>query len=133
MQSFKIQRFCDGPMGTFGELTGDQFHAFTIEQPWRGNLQGHSCIPLGTYVCRRGTFPKHGVAFEVCDVPDRSAILIHAGNIASNFEGCIGLGDTLGVVDGQWAVLNSVVTVQKFMQHLDGVDEFELVIGWKHA
>lgn len=133
--NFTLERFCDSEMGTFGRLTSDSFSCYTIEQPWRNNLEGHSCIPSGTYTCKRGQFPKHGDAFEVMNVPGRTAILIHSGNVASNFEGCIGLGDSISALnlDGQfeWAVLNSVKTVSAFMAQLSGVDEFQLTVKWK--
>lgn len=132
---FTLTRFCySEPMGTFGTLKADDgsFECVTIEQPWRDNRVGHSCIPEGHYVCRRGHFPRHGETFEVTNVPGRTAILIHPGNVASNFEGCIGPGDKLGVVWGEWAVLNSQATWRKLMDRLAGIDEFELEITQYH-
>lgn len=52
-------------------------------------------IPAGTYMCRLMTAadnPRHGVSWEVRGVPGRTDILFHAGNDASDSEGCILVG-----------------------------------------
>ena len=119
-------------MGVFGTLQNAAFSCVTVERPWLQNQHGVSCIPEGTYQCLRVTRPKHGVCFEVQNVPDRSAILLHAGNTARDVEGCIALGNKYGVVDGLWAVQESSLgpsaAYNRFMEYMTGVDEFTLHI-----
>lgn len=131
MSDFLLERFCDCDLGTFGILTADGFTCYSIEQPWRNNLVGHSCIPAGVYTCRRGLFPKHGNVFEVTNVPDRTAILIHQGNFVNDFEGCIGVGDAYGCINGTWAIKNSDATLERFMAYMSGINEFQLTVRWK--
>lgn len=52
-------------------------------------------IPAGTYVVRlmsAAANPKHGVCWEVQNVPGRSDILFHIGNDADDSDGCILVG-----------------------------------------
>lgn len=49
-------------------------------------------IPAGTYICRLLDHPKHGMCWEVTNVPGRTGILFHIGNDASDSEGCILVG-----------------------------------------
>jgi hypothetical protein len=58
------------------------------------------------------------------DVPGREGILIHQGNFCgdvrigfkSNVLGCVLVGDRLGILSGQQAVLNSTATLRRFME-----------------
>jgi hypothetical protein len=51
--------------------------------PYLENHKNISCIPPREYKCERVTSAKHGLCFLINDVPDRSNILIHIGNYAS--------------------------------------------------
>jgi Family of unknown function (DUF5675) len=114
----------------------------TAEDDWLHNAPSVSCIPSGSYLCRRGHFPKNGEKFQVMDVPNRSTILIHAGNTEEDVMGCIMLGGRFGslvVADEdvpdhpkttKWAVLESQAAIQTFMALLAGVDIFPLTIAW---
>ena len=59
----------------------------TLELPWLNNIRQESCIPAGTYNCERLNHPRFGHCWHVKDVPGRSEILFHAGNIASGQRG----------------------------------------------
>jgi hypothetical protein len=114
--------------GTFGQmfLNGQQI-AVTGELPWIDNRPATSCIPIGTYACIPHNSPAHPNTWEVSNVPHRSAILIHNGNLPfKDSEGCILVGDSYGMLDGQKAVLNSVATLNKLRQILPS--NFTLVI-----
>lgn len=119
--------FCTN-QGTTGVLTTPGFTCFTLELPWRGNHPNISCIPAGRYVCRLAESPRFGRVFHVCDVPDRTHILIHPGNFAgdvtldyrSDVAGCILLGRRLGYLYGQRAVIVSRTTVRRFMGFMEG-------------
>jgi len=115
--------------GTYGILTlpdGSTFN--TLELPWRNNETGKSCIPPGTYKVEMRDSPKFGPCYEVKGVPNRSAILIHAGNTAGNVDkglksdvqGCILLGLGRGRVNNQSAVIESKAAMASFMQKMSG-------------
>ncbi len=110
------------------------FSSFTLELPWRDNRQNVSCIPAGTYPLVWHESKKHK-AFHVKDVPGRSGILIHSGNLAgdtdkgfkTDSEGCILLGVNRGILYGQRAVLHSRATVGA----LNNILKDRLINGWE--
>lgn len=120
--------------GTFGRM--DDW--VTVEEEWQNNQRSISCIPTGSYVCRRVQSPKFGETFEVTDVPGRSHILFHALNTEEGTKGCIGVCKGMGVLEvtdedsgvrvHKLAGLSSRVAMKEFMDSLDGVDEFILHI-----
>lgn len=79
----------------------------TLELPWRDNQKGISCIPAGEYKLSPYPSSRFGEVYIVNDVPNRTGILIHTGNTASDIEGCILVGDSYGKLNGKRAVLNS--------------------------
>lgn len=122
--------------GTLGELTlPDGLKFATMELPWRNNLRQKSSIPAGTYKCSIVQSPRFGRVYGVHDVPGRSHILFHAGNVAGNkdlgfktdVEGCILLGLAPGRLYGQTSVISSKVALKQFMDAMDG-RPFELEI-----
>jgi hypothetical protein len=120
-----LTRWAQTGHGTLGRLGP----WYTMENPWKDNARGKSCIPAGTYKCRRAFFNRGGYpTFEVLDVPGRSHILFHIGNTSADTEGCILPGKTLGVLSTWLAVLQSGPAFREFMRSLEGVDEFTLVI-----
>jgi hypothetical protein len=66
----------------------------TLEPPWQHNMRNISCIPAGEYVVKKHFSRKFGDCFHVLDVPNRSGILIHAGNYVQDTRGCILVGKT---------------------------------------
>lgn len=60
-----------------------------LELPWKANQKQISCIPEGTYNIVPHKSPKFGHCLLVKDVPDRSNILIHAGNTTKDTKGCL--------------------------------------------
>lgn len=123
-----LHRFCNYERATFGRFLLNGFTCYSVERPWLGNTPFVSCIPRGIYTCRRTVSPKFGETFEVMWVKDRTHILFHVANTSEDLHGCIGLGEKLGCLEGSWAVLNSKATMKKFMETLEGRDEFELEI-----
>lgn len=79
----------------------------TLELPWRDNQKGISCIPAGEYKLSPYPSSRFGEVYIVNDVPNRTGILIHTGNTASDIQGCILVGDSYGKLNGKKAVLNS--------------------------
>lgn len=116
-------------MGTFGLITTPLgFRALTIECPWLDNKTSVSCIPNGAYDVVWTYSPKFGRSvYVLLDVPGRSGIRFHPGNVAGNteaglasdFEGCIGLGLRLGVIQNQRALLISAPALVAFEDHME--------------
>lgn len=122
--------------GTFGIMTlpdGTRFH--TLELPWRDNAPQRSCIPGGTYPAAIKNSPRFGTVYRVNNVPNRSEILIHAGNTAgdkamgmkADVLGCILLGMGRGKIGNQPSVTSSKDAVKLFMEKM-GHRDFKLVI-----
>lgn len=65
----------------------------TLELPDKDNVQFTSCIPEGTYKLVKWKSPKFKDCLKVLDVPNRTDILIHAGNDVNNTTGCILIGE----------------------------------------
>lgn len=133
-----LTREPDDEQGTYGKLRlPDGTEYFTLELPWRGNATGASCIPPGTYKVGIRNSPKFGRIYEVMNVPGRTAILIHSGNVAgdkskgfnSHVEGCILLGLNKGNVGGQKAVQQSRAAVAQFMEKMGGNPFTMSVVG----
>lgn len=126
MEQVDIFRTKESDQGTFGILFSRTFSCYTAELPWRDNQKNISCIPPGEYYTEIRMSPKFGKVYWVREVPDRSYILIHAGNWAgdeskgykSDVDGCIILGEKQDTLAGQLAVLNSRATLKKFMDEL---------------
>lgn len=104
--------------------------AVTLELAWRNNKRAVSCIPLGRYLCRAVVSQTHGETFELTGVPDRSAILFHAGNDATDSQGCVLLGAALGVAraNGMRTVIGSRIARDRFRAELKGVTSFWLEV-----
>ena len=100
-----------------------------LERPWQDNQRQVSCIPAGQYICKRVQSPKFGDTFEVTNVPGRSAILFHSGNITEDSQGCIIVGENFAVWKNNVAAIEgSKVGFAEFKTVLDGVNEFPLTI-----
>ena len=82
----------------------------TMERPWLDNKRNVSCIPPGEYKCVPHTGTKFKNVWRLENVPDRSAILIHAANYVHEIEGCIAVGM------GYW--MEGVSASQRAMQLL---------------
>lgn len=105
-----LERYCYGFAHTLGVLkwpadTGN--HLVTLEPPWYLNTPGRSCIPEGHYNLAPFSSPAHGDTWLFVRVPERIGILFHSGNFVSQTEGCVLVGMTEGVIDGQVAVTHS--------------------------
>jgi hypothetical protein len=105
--------------GTFGVLLEENIpFALTVERPWLSNQKGISCIPGGSYSCRRVDSPKFGNTFEVVGVSDRSEILFHKGNVDEDSHGCIIIGEQFESLNGKIAVLASAKGFSEFLDRL---------------
>lgn len=124
----------DGTIGVL--LCGSAPLCLTLEEEWRDNAKSISCIPLGSYTCRRVDTPKHGVTYEVTGVPGRSAILFHSGNTEEDTMGCILTGrewgwlqakdEDTGIERMKLSVLRSREAFKAFMEAIGSRDSFVL-------
>ena len=83
----------------------------TLERQWLDNQVSVSCIPSGKYKLAKQAWGKyysaykerwgHEFAVQVADVPGRSGILIHAGNLHTDSTGCVLVGQTLMAEPGK--------------------------------
>lgn len=119
------------PHAVFSILCDENGNAMlkTVERPWKDNQPSISCVPEGEYDLIQHTSPKfgeclaldgeqHGVT--VFGPSQRTHILFHPANTASELQGCIAPGFEFGVVRNQWAVLNSRDAMQALMTYLNG-------------
>lgn len=124
MRKVLIERFETTDEGTFGRCFVDGiFFSYSLELPWRDNDTNFSCIPAGEYDCAWTYSPRfRRKMYLVKQVPDRTGIRFHSANLAGDREqglrcqlnGCIALGEMLGSIDGQRAVLKSAPTIRRF-------------------
>lgn len=141
MKTITLQRFKteNSKIVTFGKLTFDWLpeskDVYTLELPWRDNKPFISCIPQGIYNCKRYSSSKYPKAWQICNVPDRDRILIHAGNFASvvnlqrsyksDTEGCILVG--LGIEESIPMITRSYLAINYLLEILQN-ENFTLIV-----
>lgn len=116
MNNYTLKRLESLPDGTFGVIMDedDNLLCHTAELPWLMNGPDKSCIPAASYICMPYSSPHHPGVWQVTDVPSRSGILIHNGNIPEiDSLGCIILGLERGQLNGADAVLESNLALTK--------------------
>ena len=140
MPKLTLTRLESSAHGTFGllqfEHDGWLESFYTGELPWLDNASGKSCIPVGTYKVTKTNWIKYNKPVYILkDVPGRQGILIHSANfmgdrekgLKSQLYGCIALGEKLGTMEGQKALLVSSPAVRRFQDIMEWAD-FELEI-----
>ena len=125
----KLVRVSRGDTATYGVLLqGVIPFAVTLERPWLDNKPNESCIPAGQYVCSRVESPHFGNTFEVTNVPGRSHILFHKGNVSTESEGCILVGEAFNQVLGKPGITQSGEGFAEFLSLLRMTERFPLEI-----
>lgn len=97
---------------------------FTLENPKR-DTKIDALIPAGVYTCKPYSSAKYPDVYEICDVPGRTYILIHAGNFEADTTGCVLVGLSAGVMKNQAAVMQSKQAMEE-LRKLIGDQEFTL-------
>src|SRR3990167_6293494 len=114
-----LERFETGNQGTFGRL----MKWYSIELPWRDNRSSVSSIPEGIYRAYWTYSPRFKrLMYILADTDPRVGIRVHPANLAgdkslgylSQLNGCIALGEKLGWIERQKAVLVSAPAVRAF-------------------
>ncbi len=98
---------------------------FTLENPQR-QTSTDSLIPAGSYTVRSYSSARHPVAWELQNVPGRSNILIHNGNMESQTLGCILIGLAAGTLQGPR--VNQSIEAVRLLRQLLSDNDFTLVI-----
>lgn len=136
MKNFMITRFRKNLNGVYGvfetEMRPGSFEPFavTLELPWKDNIRSISCIPAGTYLCKRYSSKKYKNTFEIKNVPGRTYILIHIGNFKSNSKGCILVGESFDYIDKKAGadIGSSSHAFKEFLKITKGENKFNLII-----
>lgn len=119
LERFKLTEHC-----TMGVLVIGEGLFFTVEPPWLNNQPFVSCIPEGEYLCKRYSSKRYPDTWEITSVPGRTHILFHAGNRASDSEGCVILG--LGRLEHADMVTYSQQAMKRFREVTKQYSEFTL-------
>ncbi|MGZ3686663.1 MAG: DUF5675 family protein [Bdellovibrionota bacterium] len=121
--------------GIFSELADDAGKeiAMTLEHAYPNGQFYSPKIPNGTYLCVRGKHQLHGMlapfeTFEITGVAGHTGLLFHPGNVNQDSEGCVLTGEKIADAGQAEMVTNSRATFAKFMQRMDGLNEFPLIV-----
>lgn len=90
-----LVRYEFSPLSTIGKLSvNGVYECYTLERFFDGmNLPNLSAIPEGEYELVKRHSPHLGYeVLGLCNVPGRSDIEIHVGNIPADIRGCILVG-----------------------------------------
>ena len=113
-----------GQLYVDGEKIGD-----TLEQTWKNNKEGESCIPPGEYIAYirdKSTSRWDYNPIQLIDVHNRSYIQIHIGNYPEHTEGCI----LPGKGRGHNAVWSSEDAYNELMEKLDKTKEIKVIVEY---
>lgn len=122
-----LKRIAENDDGTFGVLVKDDIPlCVTLEDKWEHNKRNISCIPEGEYMVEKYSGTKFKDVWMVLNVPNRSAILIHSGNLDTDVSGCIAVGTNYGTLGKKSAILRSKEALNKLRNELP--DIFKLTI-----
>ena len=103
----------------------------SIERPWLNNQANISCYPEGVYIAKwleRSSSGKYKRVWHVQNVPGRSGILWHSGNLVRHSRGCTLPGLRHGSLGGNPAVLSSGAGLNVMRRELEGID-FILIVA----
>lgn len=120
----------DCTLGAIMLPSGNQLKS--IERPWLDNKRNVSCYPEGTYLVKwleRSASGKYRRVWHVQDVPDRSGILWHQGNLVDHSSGCTLVGVRHGDIGGLPAVLSSKAGLNVMRKELEKKDFILVVIS----
>ena len=139
MNRARLHRDAESDHGTLGVLAApglDPLHV--MEPPWRDNRRNRSCVPSGIYRVLPHVSPRFGRCLLVAEVPGRSHILFHAGNVGGDIErgfhththGCLLPGLRRGRIKVSGRVQRAVLNSRTAFRHLMAwaVEPFELEV-----
>ena len=132
MSTIRVVRKEETDQATMGQVYVDgEEIGYTLEQPWKQNREGGSCIPPGEYVAYirdKATSRWDYNPIQLVGVHNRSYIQIHIGNKPEHTEGCI----LIGKGKGHNAVWNSRDVYNELMNKLDRTKEIKVIVEYDH-
>lgn len=134
-----LNRLSDDGQQTFGKLrlldSKDNviLTLDTLELTYCDNQRRISCIPCGVYVVRPRLSYRFGRCFELLNVENRSAILIHKGNFNSDTHGCILVGNGKKDInnDGVIDLYNSTIAMNNLLKSLNTHTTIAIINEWE--
>lgn len=115
-------------LGTFGVMKYEGIpFCISYECPFVINKINLSCIPEGTYLCSQGIRNGKNI-YEVINVPGRSRIQIHIGNVKADTHGCILPGEKFQPIGHELAVRESAKAFAELKGIIDPDEQFLLKI-----
>lgn len=114
--------------GVFGRIVAPKISLYTGELPWRDNKPSISCVPEGVYRVDWTFSPRFKrFMYLLIGVRDRSGVRKHSANFMgdaalgfkSQLNGCIALGERIGWMDKQKALLLSAPAVRRFEEAME--------------
>lgn len=124
MRTLTLYRMRETPTATFGRIEAEDSAQLCVTLEPTDKR-----IPAGAYTCRRDLHgkskPNPYECWEVCDVPERSEIHVHIGNVASDSEGCILVGSAF---HGPDAISGSKYAFTKLMRETRDATELTLIV-----
>jgi hypothetical protein len=125
MKKLNLIRVETSEQGLIGVLLVDGvIECFTLQPDLTDK---HFSISAGHYRCKRFHGTKYPDTFEIV-VPGHTALLFHILNLEDQSEGCIGLGESVGYLDGKRAILASGIAFAEFMKKMGNDQECTLII-----
>ncbi len=136
MKVVTLYRVRTSPQGTWGILVYGNVKFYTLELPWHDNKPNISCIPDGEYVVDWTYSPHFKRNVFLINTKKRTGVRIHSANFAGDnppyhkqLNGCLALGEKIGMMDGQLAIFVSKSAVRRF-EKLMNKESFKLEIKW---
>jgi hypothetical protein len=130
--TLNLKRIEVGSNGIFSELSEDgKIICYTAEHAYDSLPK----VANGTYTVKLGfhqleTDPAPRKLYQIMNVVGHSNILLHNGNFPQkDSDGCLLLGASIADYQGQRIVTDSVTTLNNFMQLMEEIESFTLIIS----
>lgn len=124
-----LTRLDQSDQGTFGHFVAGRLALISGELPERGNAPNYSRVPAGAYWAGFTYSPHFGrCVYLLSPTAPRAGIRLHAANFMGDsrrgyrtqLNGCIAVGEKLGWMDGQKALLLSAPAVRRLETYFAG-------------
>ena len=134
MKTVTLTRWAKNPRQTLGRLHVGTQSWLSLERS--ATDVAHPCIPAGRYSLKLGMYyggdgpggKEDYPAYEVGNVPGRTLIKLHGANRATQLLGCIALGQTMDIFEGEIGVTSSRGALSEFMIAMGHEEDAELLI-----
>lgn len=111
--SIQITRLAFHRRCVLGELRCGDLLLKTLEPEWNLNAHAMSCIPFGVYPAARCQSEHLGDVILLHETAPREGILIHGGNFRRETQGCILVGASHDMHEGEFCVIHSAEAMHR--------------------